>query len=131
MAEVTYFAATGRRKSAIAQVRLLPGTGNMTVNGKPGAEYFPGALLMVRAMAPLKAAESEGRFDVIAKVTGGGINGQAGAVSHGLARALVLSDEGLRLTLRKSGLLTRDPREKERKKPGLRRARKAKQYTKR
>jgi small subunit ribosomal protein S9 len=131
MAEVTYFAGTGRRKSAIAQVRLLPGTGNMTVNGKPAAEYFPGSLLLVHAMAPLKAVESEGRFDVVVKVVGGGINGQAGAVSHGLARALVLSDENLRLTLRKSGLLTRDPREKERKKPGLRRARKAKQYTKR
>ena len=131
MAEVTYFAGTGRRKTASAQVRLLPGTGNITVNGKPGIEYFPGPLLLVRALAPLKAVEFEGRYDVVAKVVGGGIHGQAGAVSHGLARCLVLADENLRLTLRKSGLLTRDPREKERKKPGLRRARKAKQYTKR
>ncbi len=132
MAEVTtYYAGTGRRKTAIAQVRLLPGTGTVTVNGKPIAQYFPGGTLQTRVLAPLKAAQLEGRYDVVVKVLGGGIHGQAGAVSHGLARAIVASDETMRQVLRKGGLLTRDPREKERKKPGLRRARKAKQYTKR
>jgi small subunit ribosomal protein S9 len=130
MADVTYFAGTGRRKTAIAQVRLMSGTGTVTINNRPVAEYFPGTL-QGRALFPLKAAEAEGRYDVVAKVIGGGLHGQAGAVSHGLARALVVSDENLRQVLRKNGLLTRDPREKERKKPGLRRARKAKQYTKR
>jgi small subunit ribosomal protein S9 len=131
MAEVTYFAGTGRRKTAIAQVRLMPGTGNMTINGKTVAEYFPGAILQTRVQMPLKAVGAEGQYDVVVKVLGGGVHGQAGAVSHGLARALVAADENLRQALRKGGLLTRDPREKERKKPGLRRARKAKQYTKR
>lgn len=131
MAEVTYYAGTGRRKTAIAQVRLMPGTGAMTVNGKPVADYFPGNILQTRVLAPLRVVQLEGRYDVLVKVLGGGIHGQAGAISHGLARALVASDETLRQVLRKGGLLTRDPREKERKKPGLRRARKAKQYTKR
>jgi small subunit ribosomal protein S9 len=132
MAEVaTYYPGTGRRKTAIAQVRLMPGTGIVTVNGKPVEVYFPGAVLKTRVLAPLKAAQLEGRYDVLVKVLGGGIHGQAGAVSHGLARAIVASDETLRQVLRKGGLLTRDPREKERKKPGLKRARKAKQYTKR
>jgi small subunit ribosomal protein S9 len=131
MADVTYYAGTGRRKTAIAQVRVLPGTGVVTINGKPLAEYFPGTALQTRALMPLRVVEGEQRYDVVAKVTGGGIHGQAGAVSHGLARALVASDENLRQVLRRNGLLTRDPREKERKKPGLRRARKAKQYTKR
>lgn len=131
MAEVTYYAGTGRRKTAVAQVRLMPGTGNITVNGKPMEEYFPGTILQSRILAPLKAVDALGRYDVVVKVAGGGIHGQAGAVSHGLARALVTADENLRQVLRKNGYLTRDPREKERKKPGLRRARKAKQYTKR
>jgi small subunit ribosomal protein S9 len=132
MAEVaTYFSGTGRRKTAIAQVRLMPGTGNVTVNGKAVGDYFPGGVLQTRVLAPLKTAQLEGQYDVVVKVLGGGIHGQAGAVSHGLARAIVASDETLRQVLRKGGLLTRDPREKERKKPGLKRARKAKQYTKR
>ena len=131
MAEVTYFAGTGRRKTASAQVRLMPGTGNVTVNGKSLEAYLPGSVLKTRVLAPLKVVDALGRFDAVVKVVGGGVHGQAGAVSHGLARALVASDENLRQALRKGGLLTRDPREKERKKPGLRRARKAKQYTKR
>ena len=131
MAEVTYYPGTGRRKTAVAQVRLMPGTGNMTVNGKTATEYFPGAVLLTSALIPLKVVGAEQRFDVVVKVLGGGIHGQAGAIRHGIARALVASDESLRQVLRKGGLLTRDPREKERKKPGLRRARKAKQYTKR
>jgi len=131
MAEVTYYAGTGRRKTAIAQVRLLPGSGTVTINGKPLAEYFPGEAFKNRILAPLRLADLPQQYDIIVKVSGGGLHGQAGAVSHGLARALVVVDQNLRQTLRKSGLLTRDPREKERKKPGLRRARKAKQYTKR
>ena len=131
MAEVTYYPGTGRRKTAIAQVRLMPGTGNYTCNGKPMADYFPGMMLLNRATMPLRVINAEQQYDVVVKVLGGGVHGQAGAVSHGLARALVASDETLRQVLRKNGLLTRDPREKERKKPGLRRARKAKQYTKR
>ncbi len=131
MAEVTYYTGTGRRKTAIAQVRLMPGTGEMTVNGKKLEEYFPGAVLASRVIAPLAVLEGQQRYDMVVKVTGGGVHGQAGAISHGLARALVASDETLRQALRKGGFLTRDPREKERKKPGLRRARKAKQYTKR
>ena len=131
MADVAYYVGTGRRKTAVAQVRLLPGSGNVTVNGKPLAEYFPGGSLQARVLAPLQAAGTTVQYDVIVKVRGGGIHGQAGAVSHGLARALVASDETMRQAMRKSGFLTRDPREKERKKPGLRRARKAKQYTKR
>lgn len=131
MADVTYYAGTGRRKTAIAQVRLMPGTGDMTVNGRKLEEYFPGSMLTTRALAPLAVVEGQQRFDMVVKVTGGGVHGQAGAISHGIARALVASDETLRQALRKGGFLTRDPREKERKKPGLRRARKAKQYTKR
>ena len=131
MAEVTYYAGTGRRKTAIAQVRLIPGTGTVTVNDKPLEAYFPSEMLRAQALAPLKAVEAEGRYDVMVRVVGGGICGQAGAVSHGLARALVAANDDLRQTLRRGGLLTRDPRMKERKKPGLKRARKAKQYTKR
>jgi small subunit ribosomal protein S9 len=131
MAEVTYYSGTGRRKTAIAQVRLMPGTGNVSINGKTLENYFPGSTLKTRVLAPLITVEGLSRYDVLVKVLGGGMHGQAGAISHGLARALVASDETLRQILRKGGLLTRDPREKERKKPGLRRARKAKQYTKR
>ncbi len=131
MADVTYYTGTGRRKTAVAQVRLMPGSGTVTVNGKPLGEYFPGETFRNRILAPLQVANLPQQYDIIVKVTGGGLHGQAGAVSHGLARALVVADETLRQTLRKSGLLTRDPRGKERKKPGLRRARKAKQYTKR
>ena len=131
MAEVTYYAGTGRRKTATAQVRLMPGTGNMTVNGKPVGDYFPGSILQTRVLAPLKVVDAVQQYDVLVKVAGGGVHGQAGAISHGVARALLAADENLRPVLRKAGLLTRDPREKERKKPGLRRARKAKQYTKR
>lgn len=131
MAEVTYYTGTGRRKTAIAQVRLMPGTGDMTVNGKKLEEYFPGSVLTTRVLAPLAVVDGQQRYDMVVKVTGGGVHGQAGAISHGIARALAASDETLRQSLRKGGFLTRDPREKERKKPGLRRARKAKQYTKR
>ena len=130
--ENRYFYAVGRRKSASAQVRLYPeGTGRVVVNDKPINEYFSRQADIVTVANPLRAAGHEGTFDVSVLVTGGGVTGQAGAVSHGIARALLKYDEELRPTMRRGGFLTRDSRVKERKKPGLKRARKAKQYTKR
>lgn len=127
-----YFYGTGRRKSAVARVRLVPGTGGVTVNGKALTEYFGGRQLHeIMIMQPLRLVNRAGQFNVTVKVVGGGTSGQAGAVRHGIARALIQADETLRPTLKKSGLLTRDARAKERKKPGLKRARKAPQYTKR
>lgn len=128
---VRYYYGTGRRKEAVAQVRLYPGTGSMVVNGKPAEEYFSRELDLVRARRPLQAADMAERFSVMVRVVGGGITGQAEAVQHGIARALLEADPELRPTLRKGGYLTRDSRIKERKKPGLKRARKAPQYTKR
>ncbi|MBI2328602.1 MAG: 30S ribosomal protein S9 [Chloroflexi bacterium] len=132
MAKETYFQKTGRRKTAIAQVRLLPkGSGAIIVNGTPYEELFPRLAHRQTMALPLILTETLGRYNVMVKVTGGGISGQSGAISHGIARALVEADESLKPVLRQNGLLTRDPRAKERKKPGLKRARKAKQYTKR
>ena len=131
MPEERYVEGVGRRKRATARVRLVPGTGTMLVNGRPVGAYFPRLRDTLIATAPLRATGNEQRYDVSVKVEGGGLSGQAGAVSHGLARALVARDESLRKVLRQAGLLTRDPREKERKKYGLKRARKAPQYTKR
>lgn len=128
----TYYYGTGRRKTAVARVRLYPnGSGAMTVNGRDGAQYFGQQRLVAEARAPLRLLELTGRFDIIIKTAGGGLSGQAGAVRHGVARALLRSDEELRPALRKAGFLTRDSRVKERKKYGLKRARKAPQYTKR
>jgi small subunit ribosomal protein S9 len=128
----TYYYGTGRRKTAVARVRLYPnGNGTITVNGRDMAEYFGQARLVATALAPLRLLEAAGRFDASIKVAGGGTSGQAGAVRHGVARALVRSDEESKPALRKAGFLTRDPRVKERKKYGLKRARKAPQYTKR
>jgi small subunit ribosomal protein S9 len=126
-----YFEATGRRKTAVARVRLYPGSGAFIVNGKPMEEVFTRPLHQVQVLTPLRATGNAGKFNVQVKVEGGGISGWAGAISHGLARALVVADEANRPLLRKLGLLTRDPRVKERKKYGLKRARKAPQYTKR
>ncbi len=126
-----YYEGVGRRKSAVARVRLFSGAGGVTVNEKPAAEYFPLVSLLNQVMSPLKSTQNEERFTVTAQVKGGGPVGQSDAVSLGLARALLAADENFKSPLRKAGLLTRDPREKERKKPGLKRARKAKQYTKR
>jgi small subunit ribosomal protein S9 len=123
--------SSGSRKEAIARVRLLPGNGAITINGKPLAAYFPTAPLQVTVRQPLVAAAADGRFDVIASVAGGGVSGQAGAVRHGIARALLRADDSLRPPLRKGAFLTRDPREKERKKYGHKRARKGFQYSKR
>ncbi|MBI2247352.1 MAG: 30S ribosomal protein S9 [Armatimonadetes bacterium] len=123
--------STGRRKEAVARVRLALGTGKILVNGKPVEEYFPRQPLQAMLREPLKAANAEGRFDIEATVIGGGIAGQAGAVRHGIARALSANDESAKPALHKEGLLTRDPRMKERKKYGHKRARKGFQYSKR
>ncbi len=126
-----YIEAVGRRKTATARVRLYAGEGTMVVNNRPLEEYFPRPLLVHRMLEPLRVTGTEGRFHISVQVKGGGISGQADAVRLGIARALVKLDENLRPTLRQHGLLTRDARVKERKKPGLKRARKAPQYTKR
>ncbi|MGH2560192.1 MAG: 30S ribosomal protein S9 [Thermomicrobiales bacterium] len=131
-AKTRYHYGTGRRKCAVARVRLYPGSGVITVNGKTSPEYFGGRVIhQARIQRPLRLTGTLERYDVIVKVVGGGMSGQAGAVQHGISRALVRSDEELRPTLKKERLLTRDPRVKERKKVGLKRARKAPQYTKR
>jgi small subunit ribosomal protein S9 len=131
LTDQAYYYGTGRRKTAVARVRLFPGNGTVIVNGKPFEELFPRQALKDDILRPLKVTDSLGRFSAMVKLEGGGVSGQAGAVRHGLARALVKADESLKSLLKKDGLLTRDPRAKERKKPGLVRARKAKQYTKR
>jgi small subunit ribosomal protein S9 len=126
-----YFAGTGRRKTAVARVRIYPGAQEIVVNGRTLEDALPRIALQEVAMRPLVALGQSGKFGVQAKVAGGGVNGWAGAISHGIARALVKFDESLKPQLRSHGLLTRDPRMKERKKYGLKRARKAEQYTKR
>ena len=125
------FYGTGRRKSSIARVRLIEGKGKITVNGKDIAEYFGEETLRVIVKQPLVATETEGKFDVVAKVTGGGFSGQAGAIRLGITRALMEVNADYRATLKPAGFLTRDPREKERKKYGLKKARKAPQFSKR
>jgi len=125
-------AATGRRKEAIARVRITPGTGQWTVNGKSLAEFFPDKVHQQLVNDPFKVLDIEGRYDVIARLHGGGVSGQAGALRLGIARALNGIDvEGNRPSLKKAGFLTRDPRAKERRKAGLKKARKAPQYSKR
>ena len=131
MNERGYFYGTGRRKSAVARVRLYRGKGPIVVNGKPFEDQFSQAGLKRLILEPLMVTETLDKFNATIKVGGGGNIGQAGAIRHGIARALVAADESLRPVLRSYGLLTRDPRVKERKKYGLIRARKAKQYTKR
>ena len=126
-----HYAATGRRKSAVARVRLYPGQGTIVVNEKPYDEVFVRPLHRLLILRPLQVTETEGKFNIQAKVAGGGVSGWAGAIAHGIARALVVADENARRPLRNQGLLTRDARVKERKKYGLKRARKAPQYTKR
>jgi small subunit ribosomal protein S9 len=126
-----FFNGTGRRKNAVARVRLIPGDGVLVINGKSPSEYFGRRDLETIVTQPLRVTDTIGRFVASIKVQGGGVAGQAGAVCHGIARALCVADENLREPLKRAGLLTRDPREKERKKYGLKRARKAPQYTKR
>ncbi|MHA8138100.1 30S ribosomal protein S9 [Lactobacillaceae bacterium Scapto_B20] len=130
MAQVQY-RGTGRRKDSSARVRLVPGTGNVTVNDKPVEEYIPFANLREVIMQPFNVTETLGNYDVIANVNGGGYSGQSGAIRHGIARALLEVDPDFRGPLKRAGLLTRDPRMKERKKPGLKKARKAGQFSKR
>lgn len=123
--------AVGRRKTATARVLLQPGNGTIVVNGRPVEQHFPRGTHQTAITLPLRLANRAESLNVLAKVSGGGSTGQAGAIVHATSRALLKLDEGLRSTLREAGLLTRDPREKERKKYGLKRARKAPQYTKR
>lgn len=125
------FLGTGRRKRAVARVKLALGSGQITVNKKSIEDYFPREILRQIIRQPLEATQSLSRFDVVVKTEGGGSSGQAGAIRHGIARALVAMDESLREVLRRNGLLTRDPREKESKKYGRKRARKRFQFSKR
>ncbi|MBQ3389692.1 MAG: 30S ribosomal protein S9 [Firmicutes bacterium] len=122
---------TGRRKSAVARVRLLPGKGDILINGKKLDDYFGLEIVKREVKRPLMITGTEGKFDVVARVHGGGTTGQAGALRHGISRALIQADPELRPTLKKAGFLTRDPRMKERKKYGLKKARKASQFSKR
>ena len=125
------FCGTGRRKSSIARVRLVSGKGAITINDKSVDEYLPSEILKTIVKQPLNVTATEGKFDVIIKVEGGGLSGQAGAIRHGIARALVKASEENKAALKAAGFLTRDPRMKERKKPGLKKARKAPQFSKR
>jgi small subunit ribosomal protein S9 len=122
---------TGRRKEAVARVRITPGTGKFELNGRPLEEYFPSRTQRMLATDPLRTAGKEKELDVVAHLEGGGTTGQAGALRHGIARALIEMDESLRGILKREGYLTRDAREKERRKYGLKKARKAPQYSKR
>jgi small subunit ribosomal protein S9 len=127
-----HYYGTGRRKSAVARVRLYPGAGVISINGKELGEYFGGRVVhRTTVQQPLELTDTLAQYDVIVKVVGGGVSGQADAVRHGIARALARSDDELRTPLKRAGMLTRDARVKERKKVGLKRARKAPQYTKR
>ena len=126
-----YFYGTGRRKKSVARVRVYPGNGNITINGKDIDTYFGLETLKLIMNQPFGVTETMGKFDVVANVRGGGISGQAGAIRHGIARALLLADDSFRGALKAAGLLTRDPRMKERKKYGLKAARRAPQFSKR
>ena len=130
MAAVSYY-GTGRRKTSVARVCLIPGEGNIVVNERKLDEYFGRKTMEIIVKQPLDVTETLGKYDVVASVKGGGTTGQAGAIRHGIARALLKVDGELRLSLKKAGLLTRDPREKERRKYGLKKARKASQFSKR
>ena len=126
-----YFYGTGRRKKSVARVRVYPGNGQITINGKSVDEYFGLETLKLIINQPFGATGTVGKFDIVANVNGGGISGQAGAIRHGVARALVAADENYRPALKAAGFLTRDPRMKERKKYGLKGARRAPQFSKR
>lgn len=128
---IAQFWGTGRRKNAVARVRLVPGSGKIVINGRGVEDYFPMLMLQTVIRQPLKASEMDSRFDVIARVEGGGLSGQAGAVRHGIARALLRVDPNFRPVLKRNGYLTRDARMKERRKYGLKKARKAPQFSKR
>ena len=126
-----YFYGTGRRKKSVARVRVYEGSGVITINGRDIDDYFGLDTLKLIGRQPMMVTDTMGKYDIVATVVGGGVSGQAGAVRHGLARALVKADENMKPALKKAGLLTRDPRMKERKKYGLKAARKAPQFSKR
>lgn len=131
MAEKAVYMATGRRKASVARVRMFPGEGKIVINDRPLNEYFGLKTMELIINQPLEVTDTKGKYDIVASVFGGGFSGQAGAVRHGIARALLKIDMEYRASLKKAGLLTRDPREKERRKYGLKKARKASQYSKR
>ena len=131
MYESNYFYGTGRRKSSVARVRIYNGTGKITINDRDIDDYFGLETLKLIVNQPFAVTGTEGKFDIVCRVNGGGVTGQAGAIRHGLARALVQADEANRPALKKAGFLTRDPRMKERKKYGLKGARRAPQFSKR
>ncbi|MDI6716181.1 MAG: 30S ribosomal protein S9 [Actinomycetota bacterium] len=131
MAEKVVYYGTGRRKDAVARVRLMPGKGEYNINNRSLETYFGRKTLQTLIQQPFEVTGTSGRYDVIATIIGGGISGQAGALRHGIARALLEADEGFRSELKKAGLLTRDPRMKERRKYGLKKARKRPQFSKR
>ena len=126
-----YFYGTGRRKSSVARVRLFPGTGMITINGQDIDDYFGLETLKLIINQPFDVTDTRGKFDIVANVKGGGFSGQAGAIRHGVSRALLLADDSFRAPLKRAGFLTRDPRMKERKKYGLKAARRASQFSKR
>jgi small subunit ribosomal protein S9 len=130
LAQVQY-KGTGRRKNSVARVRLVPGDGKITINGRPAEDYIPFANLRAVMVQPFEVTETQGSYDVLVNVNGGGFSGQAGAIRHGIARALLEVDPDFRGALKQAGLLTRDARMKERRKPGLKKARKAPQFSKR
>ena len=130
MAQLQYY-GTGRRKNSVARVRLVPGNGNITINGRSAEQYIPFANLREVMVQPFNVTETLGNYDVLVNVNGGGFSGQSGAIRHGISRALLQVDPDFRAALKKAGLLTRDARMKERKKPGLKKARKASQFSKR
>ena len=131
MYESNYYYGTGRRKHSVARVRVYPGSGTITINGRGIDDYFGLDTLKLIVRQPLALTETTEKFDIVCRVNGGGVTGQAGAIRHGIARALLQYDEALRPALKKAGFLTRDPRMKERKKPGLKKARRAPQFSKR
>ena len=130
MAQVQYY-GTGRRKSSVARVRLVPGTGKIVINGRPFADYIPSAAVRLDVLQPLNMTNTQTSYDVLVNVCGGGIVGQAGAIRHGISRALLEVNPEFRSVLKKAGMLMRDPRAKERKKYGLKGARRAPQFSKR
>jgi small subunit ribosomal protein S9 len=131
MSELAQYRGTGKRKTSVARVILRPGDGSTWINGRSLDDYFPRETLRSLALSPLRVAGAEGRFDIWARLNGGGVAGQAGALRHGIARALVEADPNLRVPLKREGFLTRDARAVERKKAGLKKARKRPQFSKR
>lgn len=131
MAKTVQYLGTGRRKSSVARVRLVPGTGQITINKRPFEDFIPSAQTRLDVMQPLEMTETTNNYDVLVNVRGGGMTGQAGAIRHGISRALLVVNSDFRTVLKKAGMLTRDARVKERYKYGLKKARKSSQFSKR